>query len=288
MTKLIIEDIKEIVKKKRFIIMMAIAYIGLLVATIYTKVKFWNDVTYTFSVHSYMYAWFNLVVGIALIISIYRLKFTKNSILLVEKFECKRFQGVLSKTIASAIILLGAYIILAVLTILLGILLGAHCSFDQTVTTLLKMCTDYFAILATLAYCYFFLYLFAFPVVPVILYVLLMAVVSGVLRFYDFYADVVPRTMSFFIPKLNADIVYTGLILYNPNFALMALFIAHLAIPTLLSMLVFKLKRVKDKKKGKKKAAVADEENTTAANEDNVSTVGDDNANAVGDENLTQ
>ena len=65
MTGLIKEEILTTIKKKRFIALALIAFIGAIVSAILTKNDYWNDLTYYFSVKDYMFMVFNPLISFA-------------------------------------------------------------------------------------------------------------------------------------------------------------------------------------------------------------------------------
>ena len=196
MNGLITEELTGIIKKKRFIILTAAVFIGLLVVTVITKTKYWNDLTYFFAVQKYISFVFTPAAGIALILSVYRKKYTGSSILQVEDHGAKRHAGVISRFISGTAVLVSYYVVLALL---------------------LRIATDCTASVAAYSVSLFWLYLTAFPVVPILIHGITMI---GIPLFFDYsglYDNPLYRIGGFIIPKLTGDIAYKDLIFVNPR-----------------------------------------------------------------------
>ena len=58
MSELIKEDVLSVIKKKRFIVLMALAFIGAVADTIIAKSAFWNDLIYLFAMQKYVLYFF--------------------------------------------------------------------------------------------------------------------------------------------------------------------------------------------------------------------------------------
>ena len=63
MTGMIKEDLLSIVKKKRFIILTALAYVGLIIFMICEKSEYFNDLTFFFAVNKYIFYVFDPLIG---------------------------------------------------------------------------------------------------------------------------------------------------------------------------------------------------------------------------------
>lgn len=256
MTGLIREDVISTISKKRFIILTALAFAGAVVSAVITRNGHWNDLTYFFGIQKYITDYFDPLIGTALILSVYRRKFTRNSILQVEEKGLKRSAGVLSKTVSGALILAACYLVMAVLVILLGLILGAHMSAAQTGQILLRLLLDCLAAVVIYIAALFFLYLFAFPLVPVIVYVTLMTfAVQFYHNVFGMFANNIYLICCFIDPKINADNTYTLLLLSGIRLENILIFPVQAAVPLLLSLLVFRLKKLKPLKKDKNEPA---------------------------------
>lgn len=243
MGTLIKEEIFHIVKKKRFILFSVIAILGLIAVAISTKSGYWNDLTYYFAVQDYMLNVFNTVIGFALIISVYRRKFTKSSIELFEECGVARPLGVLARFISSALILIACYVLFALILIITGLIFGAHLTAAETGELVIRLLMDCLASISCYSIAQFWLYLFAFPVFPVIIYEALMLGAPYFFRFFGMYAIKQFKTACYVVPKILADNVYTGILLHNVSWFSFVLILVQMAVPLLLTMLVFKLKK---------------------------------------------
>lgn len=242
MIGLIKEDIKIILSKKRFIILAALSFVGALVMTIITKVKFWNDQTFFFAMQKYLFRGFNLAIGIALIISVYCREFTRTSIELVEEKGKGRVAGVMSRFLSGSLILVCCYATTLGWILLLGLVFGAHLTYEQVEMIVIMVCMYMLAAITSYVAALFFLYLFAFPVVPVIIYVGLMYVVSFILQRGHVYTFDGHKSLELFVPMITAETAYTQLIFSNFNVKYVVAFLVQLIFPLLFTFLVFKLK----------------------------------------------
>lgn len=249
MSELIKEDVLSVIKKKRFIVLMALAFIGAVADTIIAKSAFWNDLIYLFAMQKYVLYFFNPIAGLALIISVYRKKFTRNSILQVEEKNLKRPIGVISRLVSGALILAASYLLFAVFTIIMGFIFGAHMTAADTGILLLRLLMDCLANIAVYSLSLFFLYLFAFPIVPVFFELLFMLGVPAFFVYLRSSSNIVFKTAVWFVPKTNTDSGYTNLLLSNPDLKNAGIYLIHLSLPFLLTLMVFRLKKLKPLKK---------------------------------------
>lgn len=268
MSELFKEDLLSIVRKKRFIVLAALAFIGVIAATIVTRNGQWNDLTYFLMIQKYINFVFGPVIGIALIISVYRRKYTKNSILQVEEKGAKRPLGVISKALAGSFIIVCSYACLALIVILLGFVLGAHNSGAQIGHLLLRVLIDCFASIATYMTALFWLYVFAFPIVPVIMVIIEAFAVPYAFYSLDIYASPAYKIATYLAVKANTDSIYTNLVLKDVHIANIGIYVLHLIIPFLFAMLVFKLKKIKQKKNKKNKNNEENEQITETSEPD--------------------
>lgn len=260
MTGLIKEDLLSIIKKKRFIILTALEYIGLIIFMIGEKSEYFNDLTFFFAVNKYIFYVFDPLIGITLIISVYRKKFTKNSILQVEAHNAKRAEGVISRIISGSVILIACYLIMALLVIILGLILGAHINAGQTGLLMLRLAVDCLAGVAVYITALFWLYLFAFPIVPVLVYGIEMLALPAYFLGSDAVLSDIFKYLSWFFIKLNTDYIYTNLLFSDLHIIAVFIFLLQVVIPLLFTLLVFKLKKIRPDKVKKKKVKTEEQE----------------------------
>ena len=260
MTGLIKEDILTTIKKKRFIALALIAFVGAIVSAVYTKNGYWNDLTYYFSVKEYQYLVFNPPISFALIISVYRKQYNRTSILQVEDKGAKRSSGVIARAMSGTVILIAAYAVLALITVLLGVILGAHNTPVQTGELMLKTALDCAASIAVYIASLFWLYLFAFPIVPALVSLLFTLGIPYIFRYINLYFSGYYQVTGAVVPKVTSDIVFTDILLSNFRPLFLLFYVLELTVPFLLTLLVFKLKKLKPpKEKKRKKEKKADE-----------------------------
>jgi hypothetical protein len=245
MTGMIKEEILSVLKKIRFIVLTAAAFIGLIVMAVITKNKYWNDLTYFFAVQRYVSYVFTPVIGLGLILSMYRKKYTRTSILQAEDHGLGRSLCVISRFLSGTVILIAAYAVMALFIILLGFVLGAHSTGVQIWQFVLRLATDCVASIAVYSASLFWLYLFAFPVVPVLVNGLLMIAIPQIAAYMNIYDTNLYRIGGFIFPKLTGDMAYADLVYANPGLLSAGVFLLQMIIPLLFTMLIFKLKKLK-------------------------------------------
>ena len=268
MTELIKEDILTTVKKKRFIILTALLFIGVIVETTLSKADPWNDLIYFFAIQDYIQTVFTPLMGIILILSVYRKKYTRTSILQVEEKGLKRSQGVIARTISGSAILLCCYVLMALFVIVLGLIFGAHLTSQQTGMLLLRLLTDFLAAAATYIGALSYLYDFAFPAFPMIWYGFFTF--AAPLMLGSFTDTVVYRVCNILIPKPDMDVFYTGLVMSAFRWECVLFLAVQILIPFLLTILSFKLKKLKDKKAPEEAEAVVPDQASEAENAEQI------------------
>lgn len=267
MTGLIKEEFFTTIKKKRFIILTAILFICAVVKAFMTKNDYLNDLTYLSAVQDYIWSFFSPFMGLILIFSLYRRQYTRSSILQVQDRGLKRSSGVIARAAAGSLILICCYALMALFLMLLGVIFGAHLTAQQNGIIFLMVATDCLAAIASLMGALFVLYLCPLLSIPALL-------VYSILMYFgpDILIDV--RGSSFhkigciFLPKLAMDSFCTGLVMSYVKWAYVLTLVLQIAVPLLLALLVFRLKKLKEKKPRKKKGDAepdASEDDETAA-----------------------
>ena len=110
----------------------------------------------------------------------------------------------------------------------------------------------------------FWEYLFAFPLVSMLVYLAATIVAPYVYFSIDHYANAYYKYCSYAFPKLLTDVIYTRFAFHNPPVLAFLILLAQAVVPLLLTMLVFKFKK-KEKKKKKGEIEEAVEEISAAA-----------------------
>ena len=259
MQGLVREEIFTTIKKKRFVILTVLLFAGFVAAVIVTKNKYMNDLTYLFKVRKYIFLLFNPLMGSILLFSVHRRKYTRTSILQSQDHGVKRGRAVLSRVWAGTVILFLGYLLLAVFAVLLSFILGAHITFDQFVQLMTEIMCNFLAAVTTYIVCLFWQYLFAFPLIPIALYITLIFVGPWIFYDIDDYANSAFRIVSFISAKCNMDIFYTSILFNNPQWYCLLVMLGHIVIALLFTMLVFKIKKLRDKKKKRKKGKKGEE-----------------------------
>ena len=163
----------------------------------------------------------------------------------VEDHSKKRFEGVVVRFLAGSVSIVCSYVIAAMLAILLGLVLGAHNTIEQTGLMLLKTALDCVACIAAYAISLFWLYLFAFPVFPMLIYSILTLGMPFAITSTNNYWSGAYKLCCYVSPKVTADYAFTKSIFSNPKPVVIVIFLIQLLIPILLSVIVFNLKKLK-------------------------------------------
>lgn len=246
MSGLIKEELLGTIKKKRFIILTALTLIGVVITLIDARSGVWNDLTYLFAMQGYLSKVFIHAVTVTVILSVYRRKYTRSSILQTEARNQKRSSGVLARAIAGYVLIIACFLIYALLFVLLGLISGAHNPAAQTGQFMIYLSLYCLACLAAYSIALFWLYLTAFPAVPVIVYLISMAAVPVLFASTGLYKTNFMLPACFVIPALAADNEITHLMYSDPNAACFIALVLQIIIPLLLAIFVFKLKKLKE------------------------------------------
>ena len=265
MSGLLKEEILTTIKKKRFIILMPLLCISAIVAAVMLKKEYFNDLTYIFGMQKYMTFGFSPFAGALLLFTVHRRKYTKNSIIQAEEHGAKRSAAVLARALAGCIILACLFAVALLLIIVMSFILGAHNTPAQLAQFALLVFTDCLAAAVTYVGVLFWQYLFAFPLVPILVYLAAMFAAPVVFMAADHYANYYYKYCSYAFPKLITDIIYTRLVLKSFPVLEFLILLAQAVIPLLLTMLVFKLKKKERKKKKKGEIEEALDEVNAAA-----------------------
>jgi hypothetical protein len=258
---------KRIISLKRFWILVILSFIGALGWIIYTKVTFFNDFMFTIRAQKYALFVFNLLVGVIIIISQYRRKYTKTGIELTETYNTARRNLVTARWLSGLCVIFCLYIAMLLWMLLLGIIFGAHNTAFQIKVMIISYLMDMIAVMGNYSIALFLLFLTAFPIFPILVYTVLMWL-------YPVYIDRVNfRGFTVFIYTATKD-SYSAFLLGSVNLIFVWLFIAYAVLSLLLSMLVFKFKK-KERKKKKKKKKVSDAPIPETADTDNINIIND-------------
>ena len=255
MSGLLKEEILTTIKKKRFIILMPILFILVIVAGVMLKNQHFNDLTFLFRMKKFVNLIFTPASGVLLLFTVHRRKYTKNSIIQAEDHGAKRSTAVLARALAGSIILIALHALIFLLIILLGLILGAGNSADQIGQFAVLVLMNALAAAVTYVGVLFWEYLFAFPLVSMLVYIAATLAAPYVYFAVDHYANDYYMYCSFAFPKLMTDIIYTRFVFHNPPVLAFFILLAQAVVPLLLTMLVFKFKK-KERKKRKKKGEI--------------------------------
>lgn len=245
MKKILKEEFLRTITRRRFLIPFFPLLFGPLIGVLTAKSGHWNDLVFFLDTMDYLRVIFLPMIGSFLLISVYRRKYTRSSIRQANEHGQKRSVAVFARWLSGVLILCACYIAMALFLLILGCLSGAGMSTAETGMLAVRLITDCAAAVATYTVALFFLYLFAFPLVPVLLYILFSLILPEILLDSSLSFSQLHHVMGFLLPKMNSEILYTALVLSNPQPLRILLFLPHTAIPLLLTMLIFRLKKEK-------------------------------------------
>jgi hypothetical protein len=245
MIELIKEDLIGILKKKRFIVLTALLFLAAIGNAVYIKIDYLNDVSYIINMRFFLKFFFDTLMGIILIISVYHLKYTKFCLTQIEEKGLKRYANIVSKFLSGSILLICAYTLMCLLILFLGAVMGADFSSYEVETIVLMMFWGCMGAIGLYALALFFLTLFAFPVFPAILYAAVTIsapIVLALTCYEDFYPLIGLAT-----PKYLAEVNFTKAAFGVSTLPFLLAWIIETGIMILLSIVVFRLKKIKKK-----------------------------------------
>lgn len=249
MAAIIKEEIFTTIKKKRFIILTAIMYVIVIAMMIYAKTDYFNDLICLFAMNRCLYDFFNPAAGAVLLFCVYRRRYTNSSITQAEHYGAKRSTAVIARAAAGSIILTACYAIAAVILLLTALIFGANLSAAETGMFLTGLLCDCIAAVTMYVGVLFWLYLFAFPVIPMVLYVILTWVPHVLFVEGDALDNMLFKVISHVLPGSGMNVFAASLIYGNPQWLHLLICIGYIILTLLLTILVFKLKKFKEKKK---------------------------------------
>ena len=125
------DEIIHIIRKKRFIILSALLFLGMIIWAIMVKTDFFNDHMYTIKMQQFIRIIFNPTVGCVLLFAQYRRKFTKTLVEETEERKVGSTKLVIEKWCAGVMLLFAFYLIAYLMILLISLILGAHCTGAQ-------------------------------------------------------------------------------------------------------------------------------------------------------------
>ena len=243
------EEIFTTIKKKRFIILTALLLAGAAVMIVFKKNDYFNDLTCLFAMKQYINYIFNPAIGAILIFSVYRKRYTNSSITRAEEHGAKRSSAVIARAAAGSIILAVCYAAAAAILLITALILGANLSASQTGMFLSEVLSAFIAAVTIYNGALFWLYLFAFPVIPMIVYAALIWFPYILFVEADVLDNMVFKVCSYVLPKSGMDVFAAGLIYGNPKWIHVLICIAYIVLTVFLAAVVFRFKKFKVKKK---------------------------------------
>ncbi len=227
---------KRLLSLKRFRFMSAALFIGAIALTVYTKITFWNDIMFTFRIQDYMLYVFNTAAGVTVLLGLYRLRFTRNSIEQGEINGVSRRGNVIAKWRAGISAIIRLYLVMAVLIVALGFVFKAQTTAFQLKAMLVSLVMDMTAAIASFSVALFFLFLTAFWLLPIVVYAVLMCV------YPVFVNRLGVRGYTLFVYTAAKD-AYSGFMLGRIDLKFIPVFLIYVAVSIVLSVIVFKFKR---------------------------------------------
>lgn len=243
------EEIFTTIKKKRFIILTALLLAGAVVMIVFKKNDYFNDLTCLFAMKQYINYIFNPAIGAVLIFSVYRKRYTNSSITRAEEHGAKRSTAVIARAAAGSIILAVCYAAAAAILLITALILGANLSAAETGMFLTGLLCDCIAAVTMYVGVLFWLYLFAFPVIPMALYVILTWVPHVLFVEGDALDNMLFKVIAHILPGSGMNVFAASLIYGNPQWLHLLICIGYIILTLLLTILVFKFKKFKEKKK---------------------------------------
>ena len=241
MNAIYIREKKRLFSLKRFRFLAFAAYLGVIGLVIYTKQTFWNDIMYTFRIQDYVLYVFNAASGIIVLLGLYRIKFTRNTIEQMEVTGGKRWMAVIAKWRAGISALIMLYFIMALLIVAMGVIFGAGNSVFQLKAMLVSLLMDMIAAMACYSVALVFLFLTAFWLLPLAVYAALMCV-------YPVWMSRWGLRGFTLMAYTSAKDAYSAFMLGRTDLKFIPVILLYVVASLFLSMIIFKFKRKERRK----------------------------------------
>lgn len=241
MNSIYIREKKRLFSLKRFRILAIAAYLGAVGLTVYTKQTFWNDIMYTFRIQDYVLYIFNAVSGMTVLLGLYRIKFTRNTIEQMEVSGGKKWMAVIAKWRAGISALFALYFIMALLIVAMSFIFGAGNSLFQIKAMLVSLLMDMVAAMACYSVAMVFLFLTAFWVLPLVVYAALMCV-------YPIWMSRWSLRGFTFMAYTTAKDAYSAFMLGRTDLKFIPIVLLYVVASLFLTMIIFKFKRKERRK----------------------------------------
>ena len=269
MSKIILDEIKHIIWKKRFIILTALLFLGMIVWAVIVKNDFLNDYVYTVKMQQFLRVFFNPATGLILLFAQYRRRFTKTLVAETEERNVGSAKLVIGKWCAGVILLFAYYLAAFLLILLLSLILGAHCAGDQI--RALTLSTFFGWILAVGSYGIALLFLFLIPFfLPAWIFYGFFAGVAPIILFIlDYPGYPLIKLLNKFLISAYTDAGYTAGVLGQTRWGYLLVLLIYTAIGFGLSILFFHLKKRRIHRKAQLASVQSMEESSqsTASND---------------------
>ena len=243
MSKIILDEIKHIIRKKRFIILAALLFLGMIVWAVLIKMDFLNDYMYTIKMQKFLRVFFNPATGLILLFAQYRRRFTKTLVAETEERNVGSTKLVIGKWCAGVILLFAFYLVAYLLILLMSLILGAHCAGDQI--RALTLSTFFGWILAVGSYGIALIFLFLIPFfLPAWIFYGFFAGVAPIILFnLDIPGYPLIKLLNKFLISAYTDAGYTAGVLGQTRWGYLLVLLIYTAICFGLSILFFHLKK---------------------------------------------
>ena len=242
MKSLLTYEIKRIRTLERFWGALILTMLAALGFVIYTKATFFNGYMFTIRTMQFQLYAFNIIAGVSALLCMHTSVFTKKSIDLAKEHKVKSGTLVFMKWLAGALQIAFMYAVTLIFLLLLGLAFGAHNTAFQVKAIALSYFTGMLAAIGTYTLAMFFQFLTAFPVLPIIIYVLLMGAAPIVLKAYGW-----PGFPGLLYSEARS--AYSLILLGSPNINFLIALFFYTVPALLLSIPVFVLKKKRLMKK---------------------------------------
>ena len=251
MSKAIVNEVKHIARKKRFIILSAALFLWMIIWAVLAKRGHFNDHMYTIKMQEFLRVFFNPAVGCILLFAQYRRRFTKTLVKEADEKKLGSARLMISRWCAGVILLLAYYLIAYLLILLLSLILGAHCTGAQIWALTLSAFFAWILAVGSYGIALLFMFLIPFFLPAWIFYGFFAGAAPIILYNVDAPGYPLIRGLDPFLISYHTEAGYTAGTLGQTRWGFLLILLVYTAISFGLSILFFYLKKKRITKKAK-------------------------------------
>ena len=251
MIKAILNEVKHIAVKKRFIILSALLFLWMIVWAVLAKTDYFNDHIYTVKMQRFLRIFFKPAVVCILLFAQYRRTFTKTLVEEAKERKLGSIKLVISRWCAGVAVLFTYYLIAWLFILLLSLILGAHCTGAEIWALTLYVFFGWILAVGSYGIALLFMYLIPFFLPAWLFYGFFAGVAPIILFSVDAPGYPLIRFLDQFLISYYTEAGYTAGTLGQTRWGFLLILLIYTAISFGLSILFFHLKKKRIMKKAK-------------------------------------